>query len=45
MHDWIDHILQILQLVVMAVTYMHHRKKVEDKKDPETDADYGDLQS
>lgn len=43
MHEWIDHILQVVQLVVMVATYLHHRKKVLDKNDPEEDRDYGDT--
>jgi hypothetical protein len=42
-HEWVDHILQVVQLVVMVATYLHHRKKVLDKSDPEEDRDYGDI--
>lgn len=27
----------------MLATYLHHRKKVLDKRDPEEDRDYGDI--
>ena len=43
MHDWVDHILQVFQIIVMVATYLHHRKKVVDKKDPEDDKDYSDA--
>lgn len=44
-HEIIDYVLQILQIILMLVTYLHHRKKVLDKKDPEDDRDYGDASS
>lgn len=40
MHDWIDHALQILQIVLMLATYLHHRKKVKDPDDPEKEEGY-----
>lgn len=40
MHDWIDHALQVAQIVLMLATYLHHRRKVLDPKDPEEERDY-----
>ena len=44
-HEIIDHVLQILQIALMLATYLHHRKKVLDKKDPEDDRDFSDIGS
>ena len=39
-HDWIDHVLQVLQIGLMLATYLHHRSKVKDRNDPEHEKDF-----